>query len=81
MEQKLRVYGCPKETVTARIMLFKNKKGIMVTDFFDNVARVLQGDILASFVLIICQDYELRTQIDLLKENGNKQMRFRINNY
>ena len=41
------------------------------TGYFDIVEGVLQGDTLAPYVLIICQDYELRTSIDK-KENGFK---------
>ena len=37
------------------------------TDFFDIVAGVLQGDILAPYLFIICIDYVLRT---LMRENG-----------
>ena len=40
------------------------------TDFFDIVARVLQGDILAPYLFIICRDNVLRRSIDLIKENG-----------
>ena len=40
------------------------------TDFLNTVAGVLQGDTLAPFLLIICQDYVLRMSIDLIKENG-----------
>ena len=36
------------------------------TDFFNIVARVLHGDTLASYLLIICLDYVLRTSIDLI---------------
>ena len=39
------------------------------TDFFDLVS-VLQGDILALYLFIICIDYLLRKSIDLMKENG-----------
>ena len=39
------------------------------TDFFDIVTGVLQGDTLAPYLFIICLDYELRTLIDLIKEN------------
>ena len=42
------------------------------TDYFDNVAGVLQGYILAPYLFIICQDYVLRTSIDKMKENGFK---------
>ena len=35
------------------------------TNFFDIVAGVLQKDTLASFLLIICQVYVLRTFVNL----------------
>ena len=34
------------------------------------VAGVLQGDTLAPYLFIICQDYVLRTSIDKIRENG-----------
>ena len=74
MEQILLVYGRPKETVTAIMMLYSNTK-VKVrslygdTDFFDIVAGVLQGDT-APYLFIICLDYVLKTSIDLIKENG-----------
>ena len=73
MEQILFVYGLPKEIIAAIMMLYKNMKVKVCsrdrdTDYFDNVAGVLQGDILASYLFIICLDYVLRTSIDLLKE-------------
>ena len=42
-------------------MIYKNTKAIFClpdgdTDFFDVVARVLQGDILTPYLFIICQD-------------------------
>ena len=52
MEQILLAYGLPKETIAAIMMLYKNTK-VKVhsldgdTDYFDIVADVLQGDILA----------------------------------
>ena len=39
------------------------------TGYFDIVAGVLQGDSLAPYLFIICQDYVLRTSIELMKEN------------
>ena len=42
------------------------------TDYFDIAAGVLQGDILAPYLFIICLDYVVRTSIDLMKENGFK---------
>ena len=75
MEKILVAYGLPRENVAAIMMLYKNKKVNVRspggdTDFFDIVAGVLQGDILASYLFIICLDYVLRTSIDLMKENG-----------
>ena len=64
-----------KDTVTAMIMFYSNTK-VKVhssdgdTDFFDIAAGVLQGDILAPCLFIICLDYVLRTSIDLMKESG-----------
>ena len=40
------------------------------TEYFDIVARVLQGNTLAPYLCIICLDYVLRTSIDKIKENG-----------
>ena len=42
----------------------------METDFFDNVAGVMQGDTLAPYLFIICLNYMLQMSIDLMKENG-----------
>ena len=39
------------------------------TDYCDMVAGVLQGDILAPYLFIICLDNMLRMSIDLMKEN------------
>ena len=44
----------------------------METDYFDMVAGVLQRDTLAPYLFITCLDYELRTYIDKIKENGFK---------
>ena len=41
------------------------------TDLLNIVAGVLQGDILAPYLFIICLDYVLLTSIDLIKENGS----------
>ena len=52
------------------------------TDFFDDiVAGVLERDTLASYLFIICQDYGLRTSIDLMKENGFKLAKERSRRY
>ena len=75
MEQILPVHGPYKETVVIIMMIIKNMK-VKVrsvdedTDLFDIVAGVLQRDILAPYLFIICQDYVLRTLIDLMKEKG-----------
>ena len=67
MEQTLLAYGFPKEIVAAIMMLYKVKvrSPDRITDFFDIVACVLQGDTLAPYLIIIC----LRTSIDLMREN------------
>ena len=75
MEQILLVYGLTKETVAAIMKLSKNTK-VKVrspdgnTHFFDIVAAVLQGDILAPYLFIICLDYVIWTAINLMKENS-----------
>ena len=51
------------------MMLYKNMKVKIRspdgdTDYFDIVAGVLQGDILAPYLFIICLDYVLKTSID-----------------
>ena len=60
------------------MMLYRNTK-VKVrspdgdTDYyFDIVAGVLPGKILAPYLFIICLDYVLRTTIDEMKENGFK---------
>ena len=75
IKQILLVYGLPKETVTAIMILYRNTK-VKVrslggdTDYFDIVAGVLQGHTLAPYLFIICLYYVLRTSIDKIKENG-----------
>ena len=61
----------PKETATAKMMLYKITKAIALSsdgdaDFFE---IVLQGDSLAPYLFIICLDYIIRKSIDLIKEN------------
>ena len=74
MEQILLTYGVPEEIIAAIMMLYKNTK-VKVrspdgdTDFFDIVARVLQGDTLTPYLFIICLDNVPRTCIDKIKEN------------
>ena len=72
MEQILRVYGLPKETVTALTMLYKNPKAIVHspdgdTDFFNSVVGVLQGDTLALYMSIIYRGYVLLKSRNLIK--------------
>ena len=80
MEQILLAYGLAKKkktrkNVAAITILYKNTK-VKVrspdgdTEYFDIVAGVLQGDTLAPYHFIICLDYELRTSIDKIRENG-----------
>ena len=75
MEQILLAYGFLKETVAAITILYRDTK-VKVrspdgdTEYFDIVARVLQGDTLAPYLFIICLDYVLRTSIDKIRENG-----------
>ena len=40
------------------------------TDFFDIVNRVLQGDTLAPYRVVISLNYTLEMSKDLMKENG-----------
>ena len=75
MEQILLVYGLPKETVAAIMILYRYTKVKVCspdedTNYFDIVVGVLQGDTLAPYLSIICVDYALRTSIDKIKENG-----------
>ena len=75
MEQILLAYGLPKETVAAITILYRNTKVKVrspdgVTEYFDIVAGLLQGDTLAPYLFIICLDYVLRTSIDKIWENG-----------
>ena len=86
MEQILRAYGLPKETVTAITILYRNTK-VKVrspdgdTEYFDNVAGVLPGDTLAPYLFIICLDYVLRTSIDKIRENGFELTKKRSRRY
>ena len=75
MEKILLAYDLPKETVTAIMILYKETKAMLCSpdgdmDFFDIVARVLQGDILAPFLFIIFLNYIIWMSIDLMNENG-----------
>ena len=48
---------------------------------FDIVAGVLQGDMLAPYLFIICLDYVLRTSIDKIRENGFELTKKRSKRY
>ena len=86
MEQILLAYGQPKETVAAITILYRNTK-VKVrspdgdTEYFDIVTGVLQGDTLAPYLFIICLDYELRTPIDKIRENGFELTKKRSRRY
>ena len=86
MEQILLAFGLLKETVAAIMMLYRNTK-VKVrspdgdTDYFDIVVGVLQEDILAPYLFIICLDYMLRTSIDKIIENGFKLTKERSRRY
>ena len=86
MEQIRLAYGLPKETVTAIMMLYRNIK-VKVhspegdTDYIDIVTGVLQGDVLAPYLFIICLDYMLRMSIDKMKDNDFKLTKERSRRY
>ena len=86
MEQIQLAYGLPKETEAAITILYRNTK-VKVrspdgdTEYFDIVAGVLQGDTLAPYLFIICLDYELRTSIDKIRENGFELTKKRSRRY
>ena len=86
MEQILLAYGLPKETVAAITIFYRNTK-VKVhspdgdTEYFDIVAGVLQGDMLAPYLFIIFLDYVLRTTIDKIKENGFELTKKRSRRY
>ena len=86
MEQILQAYGLPKETVAATMILYRITKVKVCspdgdTDFFNIVAGVLQGDILAPYLFIICLDYVLRILVDKIKENGFELIKKRSRRY
>ena len=86
MEQILLAYGLPKETVAAITILYRNTKVKVQspdrdTEYFDIVAGVLQGDMLAPYLFIICLDYVLRTSIDKIRENGFELTKKRSRRY
>ena len=83
MEQILLAYGLPKETVAAITILYRNTK-VKVrspdgdTEYFNNVAGVPQGEMLAPYLFII---YVLRTSIDKIRENGFELTKKRSRRY
>ena len=86
MEQILLAYGLPVETVAAIMILYRNTKVKVRSpdgdiEYFDIVAGVLQGDILAPYLFIICLDYVLRTSIDKVKENDFELTKKRSRRY
>ena len=52
------------------MMLYRNMKTGGEAKSFDIVAGVLQGDTLALYLFILCQNNVLQTSIDPIKENG-----------
>ena len=86
MEQIQLAYDLPKETVSAITILYRNTE-VKVrspdgdTEYFDNVAGVLQGDTLAPYLFIICLNYVLRTSIDKIRENGFELTKKRSRRY
>ena len=86
MEQILLAYGILKETVSAITILYRNTK-VKVrspngdTEYFDIVAGVLQGNMLAPYLFIICLDYVLWTSIDKIRENGFELTKKRSRRY
>ena len=39
------------------------------TDFYDMISGVLHGDILATYLFILCLDYVLQMPMNLIREN------------
>ena len=79
MKQILLPYGLPKVTATVLMILHKNNMKTMLispegdTEFFNVLSGVLQEDILASCMFIICLNYVLRTSIDLKVNDFTKK--------
>ena len=80
-------YPPPKKTPVAVIMLLYRNTKVKVrspdedTNYFDIVAGVLQGDMLALYLFIICIDYVLRTSIDKMKDNDFELIKERSRRY
>ena len=86
MEQILLAYGLPKETVAAITIRYRNTKVKVCspdgdTEYFDIVAGVLQGDMLAPYLFIIYLDYVLRSSINKIRENGFELIKKRSRRY
>ncbi len=86
MEQILLIHGLPKETVAAITILYKNTTVKVRSpdgdpEYFDIVAGVVQGNMLAPYLFIICLDYVLRTSIDKIRENGFELTKKRSRRY
>ena len=86
MEQILFAYDLPKETVTAIMMLYKNRKVKFHspdrdTDYFDIFACVLQEVTATLHLLIIYLYYVLWTSTNLMKENNFKLTKERNRRY
>ena len=72
MEQILKAYGIPNEIIKAIMIMYKNTQAFVRspdgdTEFFNIIARLLQGDTLAPYLFIIVLDYVLRN----LDQNKN----------
>ena len=77
MEQILLTYGLPLKNVAAIMVLYKNTK-VKVCSPDENTNLF---DIVTGVLFIICQDYVLRTSIDLMKENGFRLTKERSRKY
>ena len=86
MEQILLTYDLPKETIAAITILYRNTK-VKVrspdgdTEYVDIVAGVLQGDMLAPYLFIICLDNVHRSLINKIRENGFELTKKRSKRY
>ena len=70
----MKAYGLPPKTFNTIMMFYKDMKAMVClpdgdTDFFDIVARIVQGYTLVSYIFIICPDYVLCISIDLIKKS------------
>ena len=67
MAKTLNAYSILDEIISAIIIAYQHTKYIVITDDFDTYfikisGGVLQGEILASFLFIICLDYVLKKE-------------------